>query len=115
MTYESKRFSSSRNVSSCRRLHEKRMLGRGRSGGRRLYEWVMTILHARVRNGRVTVDEPTDLPDGAKVDLLLLDAATDMDAEEQAALEASIARGLAEADHGELQSIEEVLARLRRI
>lgn len=34
----------------------------------------MTILHARVRNGRVTVDEPTDLTDGAKVDLLLLDA-----------------------------------------
>jgi predicted transcriptional regulator len=51
----------------------------------------------------------------SNLDLLLLDAAADMDAEEQAALEASIARGLAEADRGELHSIEEVLARLRRI
>jgi hypothetical protein len=75
----------------------------------------MTILHARVRNGRVTVDEPTDLPDGVNVDLLLLDAAADMNAEEQAALEASIGRGLAEADRGELHSIDEVVARLRRI
>lgn len=75
----------------------------------------MTILHARVQNGRVVVDEPTDLPDGAKVDLLLLDAATEIDANEQADLEASIRRGLAEADRGELHSVEDVLKRLRRI
>jgi len=75
----------------------------------------MTILHALVRNGRVVVDEPTDLPDGAKVDLLLLDAASDLGPEEQAALEASVGRGLAEADRGELHSVDEVLARLRRI
>ena len=75
----------------------------------------MTILHARVQNGRVLVDEPTDLPDGAKVELLLLDAAADMDVDEQAALEASIRRGLEEADRGELHSVEEVVARLRGI
>ena len=75
----------------------------------------MTILHARVQNGRVVVDEPTDLPDGAKVDLLLLDAAAEMGEEERTALEASIGRGLAQADRGELHSIDEVLARLRRI
>ena len=75
----------------------------------------MTILHARVQNGRVLVDEPTDLPDGAKVELLLLDAAADMDVDEQAALEASIRRGLEEADRGELHSVEEVGARLRGI
>jgi hypothetical protein len=75
----------------------------------------VTILRARVQNGRVLVDEPTDLPDGAKVELLLLDAAADMDAEERAALEASIRRGLDEADRGELHSVDEVVARLRRI
>ena len=75
----------------------------------------MTILHAHVRNGRVVVDEPTDLPDGAKVDLLVLDAAAEMNETERAALEASIGRGLAEADRGELHSVDDVLARLRRI
>ena len=75
----------------------------------------MTILHARVQNGRVLVDEPTDLPEGAKVELLLLDAATEMGGDESAALEASIRRGLDEADRGMLHSIDEVLARLRRI
>jgi hypothetical protein len=75
----------------------------------------VTILHARVQNGRVLVDEPTDLPDGAKVELLLLDAAADMDADEHAALEASIRRGLDEADRGELHSVDEVVTRLRRI
>jgi lysophospholipase L1-like esterase len=44
--------------------------------------------------------EPADLPDGAKVELLLLDAAADMEVDEQAALEASIRRGLEEADRG---------------
>ena len=76
---------------------------------------VMTILHAQVRNGRVVVDEPTDLPDGVKVDLLLLDAAVEMGADEKASLEASIGRGLAEADRGDLHSVDEVLARLRRV
>lgn len=75
----------------------------------------MTILHAQVRNGRVVVDEPTDLPDGAKVELLVLDAAADMDNSERVALEASIGRGLAEADRGELHSIADVLERLRQI
>jgi hypothetical protein len=75
----------------------------------------VTILHARVQNGRVLVDEPTDLPDGAKVELLLLDAAADMGEDENAALEASIRRGLDEADRGALHSVDEVLARLRRI
>ena len=37
---------------------------------------------------------------GAKVDLLLLDAAADMGPEEQSALEASIGRGLAGASRG---------------
>jgi hypothetical protein len=77
--------------------------------------FAMTILHTQVRNGRVVVDEPTGLPDGVKVALLVLDAAADMPPAEQAALEASIDRGLAEADRGVLHSVDEVLDRLRRI
>jgi hypothetical protein len=62
------------------------------------------LRHALVRSGRVVVDEPTDLPHGSKVDLLLPDAAADMGPEEQAALDASIGRGLAQADRDELHS-----------
>lgn len=75
----------------------------------------MTILHAQVRNGRVVVDEPTNLPDGSNVELLVLDAAPELDEPERAALDGSISRGLAEADRGELHSVDDVLARLRRI
>jgi hypothetical protein len=75
----------------------------------------MTILHALARNGRVVVDEPTSLPDGVKVDLLVLDAAGEMPADEETALEASLRRGLEQADRGEIHSVDDVLARLRRI
>lgn len=75
----------------------------------------MTILRASVRNGRVTVDEPTDLPEGTKVELLLVDADAEMDGREQAAFDASIERGLGEADRGEVLSVQAVLARLSRI
>jgi hypothetical protein len=75
----------------------------------------MTILRALVKNGRVQVDEPTDLPDGARVDLLVIDAAADLGADEEAELEESLKRGLDEADRGDVHSVEEVLARLRRI
>jgi hypothetical protein len=75
----------------------------------------MTILRALVKNGRVVVDEPTSLPDGAQVELLVLDAGEEMGADEQAALDASLDRGLAQADRGEVHSIDDVLAKLRRI
>ncbi|MEO8215389.1 MAG: hypothetical protein ABI560_19470 [Myxococcales bacterium] len=50
----------------------------------------MPILHAQVRNGRVVVDEPTDLPDGANVERLVIDAVAEMDESERVALDASI-------------------------
>jgi hypothetical protein len=75
----------------------------------------MVILRANVRNGHVVLDEPTDLPEGAKVELLVLDAAAEMDATERSELEASIERGLNQTDRGELLSVEDVLARLKLI
>jgi len=32
-----------------------------------VYAWVVTALKAHVVNGRIVVDEPVDLPDGAEV------------------------------------------------
>lgn len=68
------------------------------------------VLHARVKNGRYVIDEPADLPEGAVLELVPID---DMDEEEEAALESSIAEGLAAADAGKTTDADEVLRRLR--
>jgi hypothetical protein len=48
----------------------------------------MHALTAKVRNGRLVLDEPTDLPEGAEVPLQLVDP-DDLTDEERAALHAS--------------------------
>jgi hypothetical protein len=48
---------------------------------------VIVIFRANVRNGHVVLDGPTDLPEGAKVEPLVLDAAAEMDATERSELE----------------------------
>jgi hypothetical protein len=73
------------------------------------------ILHARVKDGRLVIDEPTDLPEGAGVDLLLLDAEDSLSDEERDVLRASIDRGLDQADKGEVSDAAEVLRRLRSV
>jgi predicted transcriptional regulator len=65
-------------------------------------------LLARVHNGRLVLDEATDLPEGSVVELIAAD--DDVDSSE---LDASIARGLAQADRGETVSAADVLRRLR--
>ena len=35
---------------------------------------MMSTIRARVRNGRLIVDEPTDLPEGTELDLVIDDA-----------------------------------------
>lgn len=80
-----------------------------------MYAVNVTALKAHVVNGRIVVDEPVDLPDGAEVSVYLYDASADgMSAEERAALERALARSLAQADAGELIEADEVLAELQR-
>ena len=63
----------------------------------------MTALKAHVKNGRIVVDEPVDLPEGAEVSVYLYDAAADdLPPHERAALARSLERGLAQADAGDL-------------
>lgn len=71
-------------------------------------------LRARVRNGRLVLDEPTDLPEGEEVELVLADADDDdMDDDERAALHESLAISLDQMKKGQLIDGDEVLARLR--
>jgi hypothetical protein len=69
-------------------------------------------LRARVRNGRLVLDEPTDLPEGEEVELVPADA-DDMDDDERAALHESLAITLDQMKKGQLIEGDEVLARLR--
>lgn len=77
--------------------------------------WIVNALKAHVVNGRIVVDEPVDLPEGAELRLYLYDAAADsMTAEERAALDRALARSLEQADAGELIEADEVLAELEQ-
>jgi hypothetical protein len=75
----------------------------------------MSVLRARVKGGHIVVDEPTDLPDGTELTLLLLEAEDEMTAEERADLDATIERGRAEIAAGKGVSPEELLARVRAL
>lgn len=80
-----------------------------------MYAVLVTALKAHVVNGRIVVDEPVDLPDGAEVRVYLYDISNDgMSAEERAKLEQALDRSLAQADAGKLVDADEVLAELRR-
>lgn len=69
-------------------------------------------LKARVTNGRLVLDEPTDLPEGEEVELVPADT-DEMDDAERAALHESLAISLDQMKRGELVDGDEVLARLR--
>lgn len=70
---------------------------------------------AHVVNGRIVLDEPVDLADGVEVRVLDYDVADEaMSSEERAARDRALARGVAEADAGNLIDADEVLADLSR-
>jgi predicted transcriptional regulator len=60
----------------------------------------MTAVKALVKNGRLTLDEPTDLPEGTVVPLDVADDWDDLDDEERAALHESIREGFEDAKAG---------------
>jgi hypothetical protein len=75
----------------------------------------VTALRAHVVNGRIVVDEPVDLPDGAEVSVYLYDAAgDDMSKDERSALQNALERSLVQADAGELIDADDVLDELQR-
>lgn len=78
----------------------------------------MNALRAHVRNGRLVLDEPTDLPDGEIVELVSLDEVLAqggdyLDAEERARLRESIERGIADVRAGRTVDGRSVIASLR--
>ena len=70
-------------------------------------------LRARVEKGRLVIDEPTDLPEGTVLDLIVEERVDDLDPAEREALNAALDRALEQVERGEVVSAEKVLARLR--
>jgi anti-sigma factor RsiW len=70
----------------------------------------MQPLKAHVHNGRLVLDEPTDLPEGTEVRLTLAD--DEMDDDERAELHASLERSMAQAKAGKLIDADVVLGKL---
>ncbi len=59
----------------------------------------MHALKTRVKNGRVVLDEPTDLPEGAEVEVLVI-GEDELTADERAELHASLDRALDDSEAG---------------
>ncbi len=74
----------------------------------------MKALKAHVRGGRLVLDEPTSLPEGAEVRVALVDD-DELDDVERAKLHAAIVAAEAELDAGQVVSEDELWARLRAI
>ena len=72
----------------------------------------MTI-KARVRAGRLLVDEATDLPDGTEIELLSLDPGDWLDEADRAALHEALRDSEADVAAGRLVDAEEILRDLR--
>lgn len=70
-------------------------------------------LRGVVRNGRVVVDEPTDLPEGTVLDLVVDDEGDSLDEQERAELHAHLAESWAAARRGEVRPAAEILSELR--
>lgn len=77
----------------------------------------MEPLKAHVKNGRLMLDEPTDLPDGKVVyltrveELVVVD--DDDDESDRAALHAELEASIAEAESGQTDDFAKVLSELR--
>jgi hypothetical protein len=78
----------------------------------------MQSLKAHVHNGRLLLDEPTDLPEGEVIELVPLDDVLDsggdhLDDEERVALHQSIERGLEDVKAGRTVDARKVIEELR--
>jgi hypothetical protein len=70
-------------------------------------------LKARVRAGRLVVDELTDLPEGTEIELLPLDPGDWLDETDRAALHDALRQSEGDVEAGRVVAAEDVLRELR--
>jgi hypothetical protein len=74
----------------------------------------MLPVKAQVRNGRLIVDEPTDLPEGEVIYLVPADDEDQLDEQERAALDAALEASFADAEAGRVYDADEVMDELEQ-
>ena len=74
----------------------------------------MSAIRARVHNGRLQLDQPTTLPEGTVLDLVVDDEGGDLDDADRAALNEAISRAMASIEAGRVRPMREVLEELKR-
>ncbi len=72
----------------------------------------MLAFKAHVRSGRIIVDEPTDLPEGAELDLVVV-GNDDLDEADRQALMDSLDRALDDEDADRTVNVDEFLEEVR--
>ena len=70
-------------------------------------------IRAKVSSGRIIVDEPTLLPEGTTLNLVVDDEGDDLDVEERAALDAHLAKAWESVLAGRVRPAEDLIAELR--
>ena len=75
----------------------------------------MKALKARVEQGRLVLDEPTNLPDGTVLELVIADPGHDLASAEIEALNAALVEGWDSARRGELRPAAELIEELRQL
>jgi len=73
----------------------------------------MSGLRAKVKQGRLVLDEPTDLPEGTILQLVVDDEGDDLDEAERQALNAAIARAWESAKAGKGRRADAIVDELR--
>ena len=76
------------------------------------YHRTVKPIRARVQNGRLTVDEPTELPEGLVLDLVIDDGGDDLTEAERRALNEALAQSWEAAKAGRIRPADDVLADL---
>jgi len=67
-----------------------------------------------VKNGRLVVDEPTSLPEGTVLDLVVDDEGDDLEAAERGLRDEALVKAWRQAQAGEGRAAADVLSDLRR-
>jgi hypothetical protein len=74
----------------------------------------MTLtLKAQVRGGRLVLDEPTELPEGSEVELMVAEDGDELENDDRARLHASLQRSAEQFRAGRGIDADQALARLR--
>ena len=77
------------------------------------YTEFMSGLRARVKDGRLILDQPTTLPEGMTLDLVLDDEGDDLTPQERKALNEAITKAWTSAKAGRLRPAQDLIGELR--